>query len=169
MDNQTRQYVNTMVFAIIAGIVSLILLVLIFYASDLVNEYNPLIITIEVGLILIVAIAIYRIIANERAALKRSKNGVLNRLTVNTCPDYWVKTKGTQCINSFFSPTTPHVQYYITGSPPLATSDASKDSQTIDLADYTDKKVSEVCAQFTTTLKAPWTDVKAVCDSYRIL
>ena len=161
---RTQQYVNTMVFCIIAGIISVMLLVLITTASERVRAYSPFIITIEVGLVLIIVAAVVRLIMYERTQLKSSKLGAQNRLSVNTCPDYWTRT-GNTCVNGFNSLANPSVTYQITG-----TADANKSEMrtTLSLDDYNNKTIQDACTHVAAHVQAPWTDVRAVCDSYRI-
>jgi len=172
------QYVNTMVFAVVAGILSLMLLLLVMNASEMVRRYSAFIITVEVGLVLIIAVAIWQIIAFESAAAKNAKNMYDNLLAVKTCPDYWT-TSGTTCINAFTSSTDPTVTYTIQGLAPgeegagaaastTPTTDPIWAPQSVDLTTYNNKTIIAACQQAEASVNAPWSDVRAVCDSYRV-
>ena len=152
-DDQSR-YVNTMVFAIVAGIISLMLLLLIMNASDMVKQYSVFIITVEVGLVLIILTAIYRIVRFERKLRKENEVGLRNKVNVQTCPDYWTRS-GDTCTSEL---VTPAYTLKLAG-----------EKRTLDLNAYNNKTVADVCAQVKDNKILPWTDVVSVCDSYRIL
>jgi hypothetical protein len=162
--DQAQQYVNTMVFCIVAGIVSLMLLLLIMSASEHVRRFSPFIITIEVGLVLVIVLAIVRLIMYEREALKANQLGLLNKLSVQTCPDYWTRY-GDTCVNGFSTSVNPNVTYRIAGSP-----NANKDVMvtTLALSDYDNMTVVDACTKVNALVQGPWTDVRSVCDSYRV-
>lgn len=167
------QYINTMVFAVIAGIISLMLLLLVMNASSFVKSYSPFIITIEVGLILAIVVAIYNIIRYEAKAYKAAQDGFDSHLAVDTCPDFWTRT-GTICKNSFVSASDPNVTIEVLGNLDDVTAmiangdDDSAANQSIDLMDYNNKTILEACGSVKKNIKGPWVDVRAVCDSYRV-
>ena len=162
--DQAQQYINTMAFCIIAGIVSMMLLLLIMTASERVRRFSAFIITVEAGLVLVIALAIWRLIAYERDVLKQNKLGLLNKLSVNTCPDYWTRF-GDTCVNGFRTAANPNVTFRIAG-----TTDANKNmmATTISLKDYDDLTVADACTKVSALVQGPWTDVRSVCDSYRV-
>jgi len=88
MSKETRKvsYFNTLIFTILAGIVSLVLLALLFFKGF--AEYLPFIITLEVGIFGLIVICIVQIILNE-AFLEKIKKGLT--IKFNTCPDYYTK------------------------------------------------------------------------------
>ena len=161
----TSQYMNTMVFAVVAGIISLMLLLLIMRASDVVQQYSAFIITIEVGLVLIILVAIYRIIAFERRRSNAAKVGADMRLSVKSCPDYWTNVDGNMCINSFRVAGKPY-SYRIVGDDSV--SDAKNPVQSLKLSDYDGQSVNFACNKANAKVRTPWTEVKPVCDSYRL-
>ena len=166
------QYINTMVFAVVAGIISLMLLVLILNASDMVRNYSPYIITVEVGLVLIIGLAIYRIIVYEQSLKKESDNSTNNKLNVDSCPDYWTRFSGNKCINGYQTPGGPIIR--IDGRSDNPSSNILTKSSVIDLTEFNNKTIASVCnrVRFDNTkaneIPGPWTDVRSVCDSYRL-
>ena len=161
----TSQYVNTMVFAVVAGIISLMLLLLIMRASDTVKQYGAFIITVEIGLVVIIAIAVYRIIAFERRLDRDARAGTGLLMSVKTCPDYWTSVDGNMCITGFRAAGKPY-SYRILGK-----DDRSKSENPVrmlQLSDYDGKSVQFACNQARAKVGAPWTDVDAVCGSYRM-
>lgn len=165
-ESKLSVYINTMVFTIVAGVISLILLALLFLGSDLTQRYAPLIITIEVGLLAIIVIAIVRIIMYERRMEKLQKNSIDNLLAVKSCPDYWTMSEsredGVVC-NKMYEmprddddPMATRVRYEMQGT-----------SSTVRLKDFTNKKLGDLCAAVGRQ-ESPWTDVRAVCDSFQV-
>ena len=84
-------YINTMIFSIVAGIISLILLAsLMFVPSSRVFVFG--IATIEVGLVTIIVVAIVSIIRYERSIKALAQQGANYLVKVDTCPDYFSNT-----------------------------------------------------------------------------
>lgn len=81
-------YFNTLIFTILAGIISIILLVLLFFKDF--KKYLPFIITLEIGIFTMIAWCIIQIYLNEKFLAELKKN--LNyQISFNTCPDYFTK------------------------------------------------------------------------------
>ena len=130
-------YINTMVFAIIAALVSMtLLLILIYVPSARVFVYG--IATIELGLIAIIIAAIVSIYAYEKKMTKKAQEGNQFLVTVDTCPDYFSNswstpststngpangpangpstngsTSGVTCKNGYVSPDGDKTYYFI--------------------------------------------------------
>ncbi len=81
-------YFNTLVFTIIAGIISIILLVLLFFKDF--KKYLPFIVTLEVGIFAMITWCIIQIYINEYALDKLRKN-LDYQITFANCPDYFTK------------------------------------------------------------------------------
>lgn len=172
MNKDQSQYINTMVFCVVAGIISLMLLLLIMNASDLVRNYSAYIITVEIGLVLVIVLAIYRIIAYEQRLRKESINGTSNKLNIDSCPDYWTRY-GNKCVNTFDAkPGGPTL--FVDGRSDMAaeTDDVlvKKIATHINLTSFDNRTISSVCNELRspTRIPGPWTDVRSVCDSYRL-
>ena len=162
---QSSQYVNTMVFCIIAGIISMMLLLLIMSASERIKKLSTFIITVEVGLLVIIVLAIWRLIYYEHKALKQAQTATGNKLSVNSCPDYWTRYSDT-CVNGFSTSANPNVTYRVAGTATPA--DLAAQTSTISLTDYNNLSISDACMKVQAQVQAPWTDVRAVCDSFKI-
>lgn len=89
MSNSSRKisYFNTLIFTIIAGILSLLLLAALFF--DVLAQWKVFIITIEVGIFLIIGFCIWQIVANE-ALLDKYKKAKNFDVDFTTCPDYYI-------------------------------------------------------------------------------
>lgn len=87
-ENKKVSYFNTLIFTIFAGIVSLVLLILLYFKGF--NQYLPFIIALEVGLFGIILLCITQIILNEIFLDKLMKN-MAYTMEFNTCPDYYTK------------------------------------------------------------------------------
>lgn len=168
MTNQTdRQYVNLLVFAIIAGIVSVVLMVVVISigaTSELIQQLKPLIITIEVGLLLIISFTIYKSVRHIMRLNDMRDNIYDTKLQITTCPDYWTLKShdgngNRVCINTFQHPDDPKVSYVIAGSHNSLSSERE-----VRLSDYDDKTVREVCDRIKTDIKSPWHSIDSLCD-----
>lgn len=164
MDGEDRQsrYLNTMVFAIVAGLISLMLLLLILNASEMVKSYSFFIITVEIGLVLVIGTAIYRIIRQEYKLHKEHETGLMNKVNVDSCPDYWTRS-GNTCKNELVTPS-----YRLVLAPTAASAPGGGAARSIKLDDYNNKSVADVCKKIKDEKILPWTDIVSVCDSYRI-
>jgi hypothetical protein len=161
-----RQYLNLLVFAVTAGIVSVIILVLAVAmgGSPTVQHLTPAIITIEVGLLLVVANAIYQSMKHV-SRLKDSDRQQMNaRLAVTTCPDYWTLTSQDQdgrrvCTNTFRDALNPRVHYVISGTHPSRA--AVRD---VKLSEYDDMTVRDACDKVAKEVMAPWHAIDGMCQ-----
>jgi hypothetical protein len=90
MSNETNKvsYFNTLIFTILAGILSLTLLILLYYKNF--RDFLPFIITLEVGIFGLIIICIFQIIYNE-IFLNKLKKNMQYVMDFNTCPDYYTK------------------------------------------------------------------------------
>lgn len=170
-DASASQYINTMVFAVVAGIISAMLLLLVMNASEAVKQFSIAIITVEIGIVLIIALAIYQIISYERRRFKQAVDGTMNLVTMKSCPDYWTLSNGTSCRNMFTlfdkDETGKYVRYIIIGKAPGATDRTNV--PVVSLKDYSNVTVRDACSKKLESVPDhPWTDLTAVCDSYHL-
>ena len=157
-------YINTMIFTIIAGILSLMLLALLMFGSVMASSYAWLIVTIELGLIVVIVASVVRIALYEKRIKKLAANALDNQMAVKTCPDYWTLVEGQDrkktCTRSYLTSFgNQSIEYKVEPD--------SNGQNVIGLSDFENLGVREVC-QRAGNLKTPWTDVKAVCDSYNL-
>jgi hypothetical protein len=158
MASTTHIYINTMVFTIIAGILSAALFVLLWMGSDMVREFAHLIITIELGLLIIIISAVIRVYRYEKRLAQEQGNTLKNAIAVKLCPDYWTmheKNGNRSCTNSYTTPDGAST-YVFQGK-----------SNKLDLSVFDGSKVATVC-KAVAEQNSPWTDVRAACDSYNI-
>jgi hypothetical protein len=151
-----RAYMNTLVFSGVAAAVSLgLLLLLILVPAAAVAA--PLIVTVELGLLLVAGVALARVSGNDRRLRKRARDAVRTQLSATTCPDYWTLEQSDlghapTCRRSYATPdgTTYRVQ-------------GRRDE--VDLAAFRGKPAAEVCRRVE-EVGTPWTDARAACRGY---
>ena len=161
-----RQYLNVLVFAIISGIVSVVIMVLMLSLGakhETIRELTPLIVTIEIGLLFIISLAIYKSVKYLMRLNSARDNHLNTRLQVTTCPDYWTLTSHDNqgkrvCTNTFKDPLDKNVTYTIIGTHP-----SSKAIRTVRLSDYNDRTIREACQKSQKEVKAPWHAIDSMC------
>lgn len=81
-------YKNTLIFTIIAAIISILLLLVLLMKNG--RQYLPFIVTLECGIFFIILMCITQIYINEQNVLKymNSKDKIV---TFSKCPDYFTK------------------------------------------------------------------------------
>ncbi len=185
---KNTSYINTLIFTIIAGIVSVGLLVIILYAN--VDEYKYALITIEAGLIGVIVYALVRIYINESAAARMASNAHKNSLLAKNCPDYYTvinsAKSGQMCNNTFkgITPTgvpfvmvyTPTARFTQNGTNHVVFHGNPADAS-IDIKKFEDKQVQEAClyvagrpiegdpdTKSSNNYSIPWTDMRSKCD-----
>lgn len=87
-DNKKITYRNTIIYTILAAIVSLGLLVLLAFKSFF--DYIYLIAIIEIGIFIIIGYCIYKIITYEKS-FEKLKDQKRYYIPFSECPDYYVK------------------------------------------------------------------------------
>lgn len=171
-DASASHYINTMVFSVVAGIISSMLLLLVMQGSDTVKQFSVLVITIEVGVVLIILAAIYQIIAYERRRFKQAIDGTMNMMTVKSCPDYWTLYDGKKCKNThqLFEANDDglYTKYVIHGNS-TDTNTKDRTERSVNLSDYSKVSVRDACTKkFDNLPNHPWTDLSAVCNSFHM-
>lgn len=174
-------YINTMVFAIVSGVVSLILLLALAYVPS-VGEYAILILTVQIALLLIVVIALARIWWFGSQSAARTDLSNRNTLSVGFCPDYMVATAndssnggGTTCQNRYAGSKTK----IWTGS--TDTKDPKDTPDVVKLAPLDGQSISSVCQAAndqkqppasgllsSSTANVPWTELRSRCSTVGI-
>ena len=156
-------YFNILVFSVIAGIVSLFLLLLLVFGSGAVSQYTALIVTVQVGLIVVIIAAMYKIYKFEKSLKNAKYNSMVSTMTIRSCPDYWTAKE------SRGNARMCHRAYTI----PQDSDDDSKSGSvimqgsrdTIDLSEFNGRTMKDVCANVG-ELDTPWTDVRAACGGF---
>lgn len=93
-------YFNTLIFTIVTGIISLIVMSLLLFQIG--KTFMVFIITFEIGVFVIIGICIYNIVKAEKE--KSKKHDYM--INIDQCPDYYSKIKNTTnnrdyCVNWF--------------------------------------------------------------------
>ena len=88
LENQRISYFNTLIFTIISGVVSLLLLCSLFFQPF--KKYIVAIVTIEIGIFIIISYCIYKIVKNDNYLKDLMAK---NKLVINfdECGDYFVR------------------------------------------------------------------------------
>ena len=171
-------YLNTVVFCLIAGGLSGLLLLLLVYGGDRGAALTPFVVTVEVGVLAVIGFAIYKVISAERDIRRLARNKMSNLVAVSSCPDYWTakyvpttdtgaSTTGRLCTNTYDAPANMDVddarktQYIIHHRDADAPAESS-----IALADFDGKSLSSVCKDINDNHKVAWSDVQAACAGY---
>jgi hypothetical protein len=152
--NQKR-YFNTLIFAVIALVMTVAFLVAVIAFKDTMAPMYPMVVTIEVGLILVLLYTLWNVMSNEKRLDALRLNAYNNKLQVDSCPDYWTRN-GDKCYNSFRPADNASTRYEIKNT-----------KKVLDLNDYNNKKLRAACQEMRTNIQAPWTDMRSVCDGYK--
>ncbi len=96
---EKKSYKNVMIFTIISGIFSVLLVTVLLFTG----KYIPLIITLEIGIFLIIIITIIRIYLLTR----QSDTFTLKNVNFDQCPDYYSVKRGVNnreiCSNEYIT------------------------------------------------------------------
>jgi hypothetical protein len=188
--NTRQSYINTLIFTIVAGIVSIGLLLLTFF-STAVSSYTYVLVTIEIGLVFVIAFALYNIIRNEQKVKKIAATAHKNTLLANTCPDYYTVgyENGTgfqQCRNVFegnMPNGRPFLMYYTPSDTyePAGANGAkfpgNPPELVISMNNFEEKRVEDACkivngrqpdsdtnTSTPNNYSIPWTDMRFKCE-----
>jgi hypothetical protein len=166
---KVNMYWNTLVFTAVAGVVSIMLLLLLVYGAGVAREYAYIIVTVEIGLILTILVSILRIVWYENRIEKQKRNALQNLMRVDSCPDYWTMNRtvnGPECKNEYTvveDGTTTRFEE-VTGN---KTDSGIYPKKTLQLKDLNNKELKTVC-DAVMQQRSPWTDLRTICDSYSI-
>ena len=102
-ENSKMSYFNTLIFTIVSGIISLLLIVMLFFKVG--KEFLYMIVTMEIGIFTVIGYCLFQIIKNE-IYIKNMKKNLPERISFSECPDYFIRTEEggiTVCKNTFKS------------------------------------------------------------------
>lgn len=162
MASGIENYLNTLIFTIVAKAITIILLVLVFTKVGQLVAW--LLITIELGMIFIIIVALYNIVNYEKNMKKQLDDFLKANVTNPTCPDYHtvlVDQESTSCLNTY---DAPDKSTYTFQSKTFALEPLYKDEKKKELP------FNEVCANLKSNYainnlnKVAWTDLKEKCD-----
>ena len=154
MSTSTNTYTGTLIFCIIATVITIVIIVLFFVIN--VEPVKYMLLTIEICLVIIIVHSIITIIMYERAAKKYQAGAVNAPIPDLACPDYFTRSlnNGTTLCDSYYDTK----KTYLTIGSQLPQ---------IDLSALNKKTASDACKIYNTDHmgKFPWTDIHAKCDS----
>jgi hypothetical protein len=170
MASNASMYVNTIVFSVITGVISLGLLLLLLFVPALAHQYAYLVITVELGLLAVMVQAIVRIVLYEQDLRSAAQDAAKNAMVVDVCPDYWTASTtqtpsgpDVTCSNQYTAPNGQRQYQWLPG--PAA--NAPKPPASIDLKDYQQLTMTAACPKVT-ALGAPWTDLTSKCAAFGV-
>lgn len=103
-DKSSRvSYFNTLIFTIISGIISLMLLFALLSTKVRETAFY-FIIAVEVGIFVVIAFCLWQIVYNESVLNSKKRDLLKQRLSFSECPDYYIKKEekdATYCLNNF--------------------------------------------------------------------
>lgn len=169
---QVNNYLNTLIFCIIAKFVSILLLIGLFVSPYLRTQWTYGILTIVVGLLLIIISSMFSILAYSQKAqnaLQTAGNAVVAKVQ-QQCPMYFTKyydeaNDRVTCCNNYTSPDGTAVPFYSSNGINemlLHTSnDFLKNTSNLDTICQAVNSASWAYANY------PFTDIKEFCRVYQ--
>ena len=156
-----QNYLNTLIFCIIAKGVSIVILVLLIF--DFAQPYAYMLLTIEIVLIVIIIVSMYKIVSYEKRLAAEVQSKMTGTHSISVCPDYFVKNYDgatTTCNNSY---TTPDGNYTYT----MGNATVTATTVNLDTIDHQGQaKLAEICDTISGTDYGSfaWTDLKPKCN-----
>lgn len=169
---QVNNYLNTLIFCIIAKFVSILLLIGLFVSPYLRTNWTYGILTIVVGLLLIILASMLSILSYSKQAedaLKAAGNAIVAKAQ-QQCPMYFTKyyneaNDRVTCCNNYLSPNGTAIPFFSSNESSdmlLQTSnDFFKNSSNLDTMCQTVNSASWAYANY------PFTDIKEFCRVYQ--
>lgn len=151
-----QNYLNTMIFIIIAKGITIALLILLLI--EVGQQFSYIIITTQFGLLAVAAWAMYMIIAYDKQSDKRKKEFAKMSASLDTCPDYYVRTydesDNVVCKNIFTTADDRFTYSMFSTATDLNMSALLAGSTNMDT----------LCDQVSNYDDYPWTEYKAKCN-----
>lgn len=154
-------HVSTMIFCMVAGLISIGLLLLLLFVNSVKENFPFLIITLEIGLLLIITNAIFSIYSYEGKVYMLSRIQKYQRVSATTCPDYYtmnVENGKRFCQNKYVNAKGDTMRY-------IFPSGSGADRVDI-ITNFDGKLLQDVCKTLDTPdyKDIPWTDMRPKCD-----
>lgn len=166
MTDYINNYLNTLIFCIIAKAVSVGLLVLLI--TDLGWDFVFLIMTVELGLIIIVIYSMYTIYKIDKKIKQAYEDSLKEKPKIETCPDFYVRD-----VVSDETANNGHTickNVYTSGDNRYTYRFPYSDNIDLNAINTSAKTITDVCANNQHTYDTiSWTDFKARCgilDTY---
>ena len=151
-----QNYLNTMIFIIIAKGFTIALLILLLI--EVGQKFSYVIITVQFGLLAVAAWAMYMIIVYDKQSDKIKKEMANMPAALDTCPDYYVRTydesDSVVCKNIFTTADDRLTYTMFSAATDLNMSALLADSKNMD----------SLCDQVSNYEDYPWTEYKAKCN-----
>lgn len=157
-DGGVQNYLNTLIFCIVAKAITIILLALLF--TDLGASLAYMILTIEIGLVVIIFVALVQIQAYEKKKLKDVEASLTAKSAITSCPDYYIRGVTDEntilCTNTYETPDGAYKYEFATE--PFSIDTVFKDMTNADACSRVTQ--SNSTPNFT---QSAWTDLKERC------
>lgn len=161
-------YRNTIIFAVISALITVVLLVLV-VAVPWAANYRLTFLTVNVGLLAIIIHAIVRINRHSNKMDVLQENAGNNRLSVDTCPDYftakYTNDGKTVCVPEYKAPRTGTVFRF---------REPSGNMDNLSLDDYDGLRAEDLCSHINSDgyrgvdqRYVPWVEMRAKCHAVR--
>lgn len=98
MSEIVHTYLNTLIFTIVAKVLTLILLLLLYFYEPM-RRYLITILIVQVGLLLVIIFSLWNVISADRAAVARSNAFDQSATQLAECPHYFVTEMSTNADN----------------------------------------------------------------------
>lgn len=167
-ESGVQNYLNTLIFALVAKTVTLIILVALFF--KVMQPFMYFFLTLEVGLIVIVTVAMVAIVRYDKRMNAERKKITESVVSLSACPDFYEQiivpsgpdAGSTVCSNQFQTSDGKFTYKYIYGDP---VQQEQLDSINIDQL-VVKKKLTEACGTVDneTYKHMPWTDMRSKCS-----
>lgn len=157
-----QNYLNTLIFCVVAKTITILVLGLLVFES--VRKYVMFLLTIELGLVVIVIYALYKMAKYDKRMAKEAQQIRLSAMTAVSCPDYFTRgvneeNDGNVCLNEYKTPDGRFIYKY--------KGDSKIDKIPIDSM-FRKKTLEDACKMVmndSAVYKSiPWTDLKSKCD-----
>ena len=172
MAPSAQSYKNTLIFSVIASVLSLGLLAAMFFVPSL-QAYFYLVFTIELGLVFVIVASLWTILSYEKKARAELNSLAQNGLASRSCPDYFTPvytSEGeTECRNCYVGRDpdgTPIALRFRNVSPD------ESDPGTVQLTDLDGKIAKDACrivdpgtATANANFSVPWTEIRPKCTA----
>lgn len=167
-ESGVQNYLNTLIFALVAKTVTLIILVSLFF--KVMQPFMYFFLTVEVGLIVIVTVSLAAIVKYEKRMAAEKKRVADSVISVSSCPDFYEQViipdgenaGDTVCTNKFQTSDGKYTYKYIyTEADQPQLNNINLDKLVIK------KKITEACGTVASApyTRMPWTDMRAKCDA----
>jgi hypothetical protein len=157
-----QNYLNTLIFCVVAKTITVLVLGLLVFPA--VRRYAMFLLTIEVGLVLIIFHAMWKISSYDKRMAKEAEQIRTSSMNAVSCPDYYTRGVDEEnvnviCTNKYATPDG-RLEYKFK-------TDASIDVIPIDDI-FRKKTLEDACKLVVTDTdmynSIPWTDIKSKCD-----